>query len=546
MKQYLSNTQTLITIAIISLLLFVPFLGAVHLFDWDEINFAEAAREMIVTGDYSMVQINYQPFWEKPPLFFWLQIIAMKIFGINEFAARFPNAIAGLTTLIVLFNIGKKLISYQFGVIWSLIYASSFLPHFYFKSGIIDPWFNLFIFLGIYYLVKTYIYENENKLKNILISGAFIGLGVMTKGPVALLIFLLVYSVFVLMNKFKKMVSIKLMLLFLVALIVTGTSWFIVEYLRGRGDVIYDFIIYQIRLLQTKDAGHGGPFIYHFIVLLVGCFPASIFLLKSFKKEAKDCERVKSFNKWMKILFWVVLILFSLVKTKIVHYSSLTYFPLTYLGAYVFYLLLEKKQMPIWLKTMFIFIGSILGLAITGLPFIDKYKTEIINSNLIKDPFAVANLQANVYWSGFEFLIGVFFILGIISAIILLKKRFNFGMYALLIVSLITINLTSLIYAPKVEQYSQGAAIEFYQSKQNEDCYITTIGFKSYAHLYYSNKKPQENLNSLNQSWLLSGEIDKPSYFVAKIIHEEDIAKNHPLLKLINRKNGFLFYERLP
>ncbi len=311
MKQLFSNNQTSLIIAFISLLLFVPFLGAVHLFDWDEINFAEAAREMIMTGDYSMVQINYVPFWEKPPLFFWLQIISMKLFGINEFAARFPNAMAGLATLLVLFNIGKKLTSYQFGIIWSLIYASSFLPHFYFKSGIIDPWFNLFIFIGIYYLIKTYIYTNENKALNIALSGAFIGLGVMTKGPVALLIFLLVYGVFVLLNRFKGMVSIKLMLLFIVTLLITGTSWFIVEFLRGRGDVIYDFIIYQVRLLQTKDAGHGGPFIYHFIVLLIGCFPASIFLLKSFKKNQKDSNEIQLFNKWMKILFWVVLILFS-------------------------------------------------------------------------------------------------------------------------------------------------------------------------------------------------------------------------------------------
>ena len=50
-------------------LLFFPFLGKVALFDWDEINFAEIAREMIVTKDYLNVQINFQPFWEKPPLF---------------------------------------------------------------------------------------------------------------------------------------------------------------------------------------------------------------------------------------------------------------------------------------------------------------------------------------------------------------------------------------------------------------------------------------------------------------------------------------------
>ena len=94
-------------IVLVAALLFVPFLGRINLFDWDEVNFAESAREMIVSNDYLNVQINFKPFWEKPPLFIWMQVISMKIFGINEFAARFPNALCGIVTLLVLFNTGK-------------------------------------------------------------------------------------------------------------------------------------------------------------------------------------------------------------------------------------------------------------------------------------------------------------------------------------------------------------------------------------------------------------------------------------------------------
>ena len=86
---------------LIACLSFFPFIGAVPLFDWDEINFAEAAREMLVSGDWWNVQIGFEPFWEKPPFFFWLQVISMKIFGINEFAARFPNALLGIISLLV-------------------------------------------------------------------------------------------------------------------------------------------------------------------------------------------------------------------------------------------------------------------------------------------------------------------------------------------------------------------------------------------------------------------------------------------------------------
>src|SRR3970040_833103 len=97
----LSAINKNILIIILSSLLFIPFLGNVHLFDWDEINFAECAREMLVSGNYSMVQINFEPFREKPPLFIWMQALSMNLFGINEFSARLPNAICGIITLPV-------------------------------------------------------------------------------------------------------------------------------------------------------------------------------------------------------------------------------------------------------------------------------------------------------------------------------------------------------------------------------------------------------------------------------------------------------------
>ena len=141
-------------ILISAIFFFIPFLGSVHLFDWDEINFAESAREMLVTGNFSRVQIDFHPFWEKPPLFFWMQALSMKLFGINEFAARFPNAVIGIFTLLIFYFLGKKLYDEKFGLIWAVAYLGSFLPHIYFKSGIIDPFFNFFIFIGMVFLAK--------------------------------------------------------------------------------------------------------------------------------------------------------------------------------------------------------------------------------------------------------------------------------------------------------------------------------------------------------------------------------------------------------
>src|SRR5450759_1103420 len=176
-------------ILISAIFFFIPFLGSVHLFDWDEINFAESAREMIVTGNFSRVQIDFHPFWEKPPLFFWMQAASMKLFGINEFAARFPNSVIGIFTLLTFYFLGKKLYDEKFGLIWALAYLGSFLPDIYFKSGIIDPSFNFFIFLTVVFLAKSISKTGESKeFKYALFAGISIGLATLTKGPVGLLI----------------------------------------------------------------------------------------------------------------------------------------------------------------------------------------------------------------------------------------------------------------------------------------------------------------------------------------------------------------------
>ncbi|MGZ4158733.1 MAG: ArnT family glycosyltransferase [Bacteroidia bacterium] len=540
------NTSALrynLIIVVAAIVLFVPFLGAVHLFDWDEINFAECAREMLVTHDYFSVKINFQPFWEKPPVFIWMQALSMIVFGINEFAARLPNAICGIVTLVVVFNIGRKLYDERFGLLWSLAFAGSFLPHFYFKSGIIDPWFNLFIFSGIYYFI---LYSNDKNLRVLLLSALFIGLGVLTKGPVAALVFGLCFGVYWLFRRFQKVISTKHIIIYCLAVASVGGLWFLMLILTGNAAIIKEFFLYQVRLFNTQDAGHGGPFYYHWLVLLIGCFPLSIFALRAFKRSSYDTPYQKHFKLWMMILFWVVLILFSIVRTKIVHYSSLCYFPLSFLGAYAIYKLINeeikwKRITSILLMT----IAGIIGIAISALPFLDKYKQKIIEADIIKDKFGLENLKANVHWTGFEWLIGAVLIIGTgIMLILISRGKTKWGIIGMFFISLFTVNMSSVVIAPRIEQYSQGAAIEFYESLQNKDCYVETIGFKSYAHLFYSRKKPQANLNSYNTDWLLKGPIDKPTYFVSKITSVEEIEKNDPELKEIYRKNGFVFWMR--
>lgn len=536
-------------LVIIGAVLFIPFLGEVPLFDWDEINFAESAREMIVTGDYSTVQINYQAFWEKPPLFIWMQVLSMKVFGINEFAARFPNALCGIISLLVLFNIGRKVFDIHFGLTWALIHISSILPFFYFKSGIIDPWFNLFIFLGIYYFILYLERELQpSRKKEIALSAFFIGLGILTKGPVALLIFLLCGFVYLVFKRFRLGSSFLDIGLFLLVLILVGGFWFILQIVQGNYDVVVDFVQYQIRLFKTKDAGHGGFFLYHFIMLLIGVFPASVLALAGFKRNYYDNGFQKHFKVWMIMLFWVVLILFTIVKTKIVHYSSLCYFPITFLAAYVVIKVIRNKlEYRSWITLLITIISVVFALVSIALPYVLKNIDKIIQKGYLKDTFAIGNLQADVQWSGIEAFIGGMLLLGIIFYIIYVcKKKYKAAFISVFFFSLVYINLNVIFITPRVEKYSQHAAIEFYQSKQNEKCYVETLGFKSYAHLFYTRKKPLFNSQGYDKDWLLSGKLDRNAYFVIKNNKKDRYLDQYSDLKVLYEKNGFIFTVRLP
>src|SRR5690606_33444489 len=97
---------------------------------------------------------------------------------------------------------------------------------------------------------------------------------------------------------------------------------------------IIEFIQYQLGLFSQNIAGHEQPFYYHTLVLLVGCFPASFLALAAIKRNEFYTYRENLFRTVTGVLFLVVLILFSIVKTKIVHYSSLCWLPLTFLSAY--------------------------------------------------------------------------------------------------------------------------------------------------------------------------------------------------------------------
>ncbi len=536
-------------------LFYLPFLGGVHLFDWDEINFAEISREMLILKDYLRVYVNFEPFWEKPPFFFWLQSGCMFILGVGEYAARLPNAINGILSLVLIYLIGQKLYHARFGLLWAAAWLGSVLPFLYAKSGIIDPWFNTFIFLGLYGFILFY-WKKDGKSGialhhaswwYLLLGGLAIGLGILTKGPVAFLIAALCIGVYWVMQRFRWYTHPGHWIMYTLAAALIMLIWYGLETLKNGPWFIVEFNKYQYRLFSTPDAGHSGFPGYHFAVLLIGVFPASIFAIRSFfRMHPEETEVRQDFKKWMKILFWVVLILFTIVKSKIVHYSSMCYFPMTYLAAVVLNQLWEERlNWRGWLPAGLMGVGGLFVLATTALPWLGQHP-ELLRPLFAADPFGSANLEADIRWSGWEALVGIWLLAVLVSSIRAFKRKDNRnGVIILFLGTSVFVFFTLIATIRNIEGYSQRAAIEFYEARQGEDCYVQPVGFKSYAHLFYTQKPKVTNPESYDQHWLLTGPIDKPVYFVTKV-GKEDRFYEYNDIQEIGRKNGFVFLKREP
>jgi 4-amino-4-deoxy-L-arabinose transferase-like glycosyltransferase len=542
--------RDLLFFSIVALLGYTLFIGAVPLFDWDEINFAESAREMIVSGNYFQVQINFEPFWEKPPLFFWLQSWSMQLFGVNEFAARLPNAIVGVATILYLYYAAFKWKGQLFAQILAGLYMASFLPSIYFKSGIIDPIFNFFILLSLWQLFSFDIdFKSKKTSKNDFRpwrSGLFWGLATLTKGPACILIAGLTYLLYKLI--FDRNFPFKALGTLIFTFLIVVLGWYGVETMVHGFWFVEKFIAYQIRLFTQEDAGHGQPFYYHLLIFCFGCFPLSIFTFRGMfqQYENKEDQLLKNF---MNVWFWVVMILFSIAKTKIIHYSSLLYFPGVFLAALFVIESIKKDKKATWDIYFLFILGMFLwGVAPTMINIIENNLQFIIN-NIAKGrdkAFIVGMLSTPVKWSGWEWLIGAIFLLGLCFNVrFLYQKNYLRFIYVQLFLTLFLINAEYKWVLPKIAAYTQGANVDFFKSVANQDAYFRSANYKSYTPFFYGQTQPSLNPEAQNLDWICNGAIDKTVYLSVKDnLSEEDFKLKYKNFTRLYASGGFIFLVR--
>ena len=351
------------------------------LIDRDEPRFAEASREMIERGDYIVPYFNDQLRLDKPPLTYWAQTVSYRVFGENDFAARFPSAIAAALTALVIFVWGMRLDGEKLGWWAAIIFTLSLQTFVHAKAAVADMWLVLFVTLAhwaAYELIQlptlnsdrsragvqrpTPNSEEINQTSNIKhqtsLSWWFtfylaLALGFLAKGPVAWLPLVTVAVTIIfardaqLARRFKFVYGI-LLTLALVAL------WGIPALIQTRGEFFTIGIGRHVigRSFATME-GHGAnsPAMYllllpfYFVTVFVSFFPWSIklpWLARRLRRERKagvirlrqgyggqDAPGYseKLIDRYLVTGIAIIFIIFTLVKTKLPHYT-LPAFPL--------------------------------------------------------------------------------------------------------------------------------------------------------------------------------------------------------------------------
>lgn len=480
--------------------------GSPLLFDWDELIYASLARHMVVTGHWWEMVINGSPFWEKPPLFFWLQSLGFLVFGISEASARLPNAIAGGILVALVVWQGSRLWGSLFGWLWGLLLSTSWLPVLFAKTGLIDPVLNLAMMAALLALfeyeekvaqeltTKSYFGSRLFLCRPLLLAGLYLGLATLTKGPLGAGLPLVIWGGYKLWHRYPPVRALDLLLVvFLSGGVVL--SWISLETLLQGSDFLQEFARYQWRILSTDD-GHAGPLYFHLIVYGVGCFPFAALSIAGMI-QSLNAARIQPFTRLMFVSFGTVLFLFScVVQTKLIHYTSFLYPIGSYFAALRLHSLLTTKKRPTLAEVSWIAItGVLLGGILFVLAWIGNHPNTL--DPYFSDPVALSYLHAQVKWSLWSYAAGLCLLIGVVAwGIALIQKRAQAhdqtpAWILLLVSTWLSAQLSWSSILPSILEHTQGGSVHFFQCFQTTSqdplhpSLVGLYGFRSFIPFFY-------------------------------------------------------------
>ncbi len=416
----------LILVAVASLVFFFN-LGGTHLWDVDEAIFSQAGKEMYERGDAVTPYFNGEVFPDKPGMMYWAMMLGFEMFGTNEFAARFFSAVFGVASVLVTYRIGRLIFSPAAALWAGLILATSLNFTIIARAATPDSHLTFFSALAMLAFVvgtaKSRPMSGEVNERNVPWAGqtrfepswgswctiyAVMGLGVLTKGPIGVVLptasiglFLLVVRareatatrepgaggaavaagrwfarVFHPLHMLRTIWSMRPLTAVAMVLLVAG-PWYTMVGIATQGEWLVGFFgVHNLGRFANAMDDHSGPLFYYLIAIAVGFFPWSVWASPTILQMRRHlAERHPWRPGYVLVCAWIAVWVgfFSIASTKLPSYIIPAYPALALLtGSFVASWDREPQALPrllyglAWSCVILVGAGLLIGLPIAA------------------------------------------------------------------------------------------------------------------------------------------------------------------------------------
>jgi len=335
--------------ALIAVLVFICPLGLeIPLVDPDEGLHAAIAQEMVEHGDWITPRFQGEAFLDKPILFTWTQALSLKLFGMNEAAARLPGLFFGLAAMIATGIVGWRIYSPAAGFIAAMLYGTMILPTVLAQLPVHDVALIPFASLAILLFWEADRADGFRwKAILTLAIGVLLGITCLTKGLVGVGLVGVAYGSYLLVTRRLTVEACVRGAAALTIAAFVALPWYLAMEARMPGYLHYYFVERHLLGLTTDTQRHSGePIWYYLPILLGGAMPWVVYLpvaIGDWWVQRKSNERPGSSGGTALVCCWLIActILLSLAGSKLVTYIWPVLPPIAILAASVWARLLD-------------------------------------------------------------------------------------------------------------------------------------------------------------------------------------------------------------
>jgi 4-amino-4-deoxy-L-arabinose transferase-like glycosyltransferase len=262
---------------------FVTFffgLGRLALLGPDEPRYAEIAREMFATGDWISPRLCGCLWFEKPALIYWMSALGYRFFGVSEFAARLPVAIAATLTVLLIYVVIRRLVSPRLALTTALVLLTSGMFIGYARVASPDMPLAATITLA---LLTGFLATQTNGRRRVLlwtVSFAALGLTMLAKGLAGIVLATLIFAVYFVWMRRADFINWRELLIGAIIFLMVIATWYVPVTMRHGYQFIYEFFIrHHFERFTSNEFGHPQPFYFFLPIAIAGIAPWSAFLV---------------------------------------------------------------------------------------------------------------------------------------------------------------------------------------------------------------------------------------------------------------------------